>query len=46
VGDEAVLFGAPDLPLSELSALAQTIDYEITCGISGRVPRVFRECGK
>ena len=42
VGDEALLFGTRDLPAGELSILAGTIDYEMTCGISPRVPRIYR----
>ena len=40
-GDEAVLFGpGPDGPdAQELARLTGTIAYEITCGISLRVPR-------
>ena len=41
-GDEAILFGTRNLQVGELSALAGTIDYEITCGISRRVPRIYR----
>lgn len=41
--DEVTLFGpdsrGPDA--AELAALAQTIPYEITCGISSRVPRYY-----
>ncbi|MFP4382652.1 MAG: alanine racemase [Spirochaetia bacterium] len=41
--DKAVLFGytddAPDA--QEVAAWAETIPYEITCGISKRVPRVY-----
>lgn len=40
VGDEAIVFGSEDLPVGELSLMASTIDYEITCGISRRVPRI------
>ncbi|HEY9053671.1 MAG TPA: alanine racemase, partial [Rectinemataceae bacterium] len=43
LGDEAILFGIPQLPASELASLAGTIDYEITCGISPRVPRIYTE---
>jgi alanine racemase len=42
VGDEAILFGTQDLQVGELSVLAETIDYEITCGISQRVPRIYK----
>jgi len=40
-GDEAVLFGPQGPDAAELAALTGTISYEITCGISPRVPRVF-----
>lgn len=39
-GDEVILFGK-DLPVEEIAALAGTINYEIVCGISPRVPRVI-----
>jgi len=43
--DEAVLFGpdgrGPDA--AELASLLGTVPYEITCGISARVPREYRE---
>ena len=41
-GDEAVLIGAPGretILAEELAARLGTINYEITCGISARVPR-------
>ena len=45
VGDEVVLMG-PDaagncIHAEELASLAGTIPYEIFCGISKRVPRVY-----
>jgi alanine racemase len=40
VGDEVIIFGSEELPVGELSLMASTIDYEITCGISRRVPRI------
>lgn len=43
-GDEVLLFGKNDsgeLPLEFLSALAQTITYELLCQISYRVPRIY-----
>lgn len=40
-GDEAILFGSQGPDASELAALIGTISYEIICGISPRVPRVF-----
>jgi alanine racemase len=41
-GDEAVLIGAQgedEIRAEELAARLGTINYEITCGISARVPR-------
>jgi alanine racemase len=43
-GDEAVLIGAQggeEIRAEELAARLGTINYEITCGISARVPREF-----
>ena len=43
--DEAVLFGpdkdGPDA--AELAAILNTIAYEVTCGVSTRVPRVYTD---
>ena len=36
---EVILFGK-DLPVEEIAALCDTINYEIVCGISPRVPRI------
>jgi alanine racemase len=44
VGDEAVLLGAQGqerITTSELGARAGLIEYEITCAVSKRVPRVY-----
>jgi alanine racemase len=41
-GDEAVLIGAQDgaaILAEEVAARLETINYEVTCGISARVPR-------
>ena len=38
-GDEVILFGE-GLPVEEMARAAGTINYEIVCGISKRVPRV------
>ncbi|MEE9276213.1 MAG: alanine racemase [bacterium] len=52
-GDEAVLLGAQGeerIRAEELADRAETIPYEILCGVGGRVPRVFvrdgREAGR
>ncbi len=41
VGDEVVLFGPGGPKCADLARLAGTITYEIACGISARVPRVY-----
>ena len=40
VGDEVTVFG-PELPLEEKADVVKTIQYEMLCGISRRVPRVY-----
>jgi alanine racemase len=47
-GDEAILFGPdPAGPgADEIAEIAETIPYEITCGVSLRVPRTFKETEK
>ena len=42
MGDRVTLFGA-GLPVEELANWAQTINYEIVCGISKRVPRIYTD---
>lgn len=44
VGDEVVLLGAQGderILAEEMAARLETINYEITCGVSPRVPRVY-----
>ena len=44
-GDEVILFGC-GLPVEDIAALCNTINYELVCGVSRRVPRVYIEGGK
>jgi alanine racemase len=49
VGDEVVLLGAQgdeQVTAEELADLADTVPYEILCGLSRRVPRVYLEGGR
>jgi alanine racemase len=48
-GDEAVLIGARGderILAEEWAARLQTINYEVTCGISARVPRAYHRDGE
>lgn len=42
LGDEVILFGK-DLPVEILADICGTINYEIVCGISPRVPRIIKK---
>lgn len=44
MGDEVILFGK-ELSVDILADLANTINYEIVCGISPRVPRIIKNEG-
>ncbi|MBI2911097.1 MAG: alanine racemase [Chloroflexi bacterium] len=49
VGDEVTIIGVDGdavLPVEELAELEGTIPYEILCGISARVPRLFLRDGQ
>ena len=41
VGDEVVLFGEKDITANDLAKTADTIGYELLCGIARRVTRVY-----
>lgn len=45
VGDEVTVFGG-DITVEELARLNRTIPYEIFCGISRRIPRIYISGGK
>lgn len=48
-GDEVTVFGTDGgsiLPVDELASQVGTINYELVCGVSKRVPRVYRRNGK
>ena len=48
-GDEVVLFGRQGdsfIPIEEIAAVCATINYDIMCNISRRVPRVYMKNGK
>lgn len=41
-GDTAILFGDPALSADEVAAVIGTINYELVCMVSKRVPRVYK----
>ena len=41
IGDEVILFGSDLISIDEAARHLQTINYEVTCLVSERVPRVF-----
>ena len=48
-GDPVTVFGHSEgafLPVEELAALNETINYEVVCDISKRVPRIYIKGGK
>ncbi|NNF03536.1 MAG: alanine racemase [Rhodothermales bacterium] len=44
-GESAVLFGSATPSCNDVAGWAETIAYEITCGVSARVPRRYAEPG-
>jgi len=42
VGTPAVLFGTEELPVEDLAVACGSISYEVFCGVSKRVTRVYR----
>ena len=41
IGDEVILFGSDKISIDDAARHLKTINYEITCLVSNRVPRVF-----
>ena len=41
MGDVVTIFGQ-ELPVDEVAAQANTISYEVICGVSKRVPRIYK----
>ncbi|MDI6870688.1 MAG: alanine racemase [Bacillota bacterium] len=49
VGDEAVIFGrqgGEEITVDEVAERIGTINYEVVCAVSGRVPRVYLRQGR
>ena len=43
IGDEVILFGSDLISIDDAARHLQTINYEVTCLVSGRVPRIFKQ---
>ena len=43
LGDEVVIVGPGGPSAEEFGAVAGSISYEVTCGVSARVPRVYSD---
>ena len=43
VGDEVILFGSDLISIDDAAKHLRTINYEVTCLISSRVPRIFKK---
>lgn len=43
VGDEVILWDNENITVEEIADLCDTINYEVLCGISGRVKRIYVE---
>ena len=42
IGDEVILFGSDKISIDDAARHLKTINYEITCLVSDRVPRLFK----
>lgn len=42
IGDEVILFGSEKISIDDAAKHLNTINYEITCLVSERVPRIFK----
>ena len=45
-GDEALIFGDGAVTVDDVAGWIGTINYEVTCMISRRIPRVYLKDGK
>lgn len=46
IGDEVVMFGQSGVTIDDAARCMKTINYEVTCGISRRIPRIYIRDGK
>lgn len=45
-GDEAIIFGREGITIDDLASWLDTINYEVSCVIGKRIPRIYTKNGK
>lgn len=45
-GDEAIIFGREGITIDDVAKWCDTINYEVSCMISKRIPRIYTKDGK
>lgn len=45
-GDEAIIFGSEGITIDDLASWLDTINYEVSCVIGKRIPRIYTKDGK
>ena len=46
VGDEVILFGSGKITADDIAKMMNTINYEVLCLVSKRIPRIYKEKGR
>ena len=46
IGDEVTLFGKSGITIDDIARQLHTINYEVSCTVSRRVPRVYLKNGE
>ena len=45
-GDEAIIFGREGITIDDLASWLETINYEVSCVIGKRIPRIYTKDGR
>lgn len=45
-GDEAIIFGREGVTIDDLAKWLETINYEVSCLIGKRIPRIYTKNGE
>ena len=45
-GDEVIIFGREGVTVDDLAEWLETINYEVSCVIGKRIPRIYTKDGK